>query len=36
MKKSRKDIQQNILLKIIKPLVYVWMFFDAKRKVHKD
>jgi 1-acyl-sn-glycerol-3-phosphate acyltransferase len=36
MKKSRKDIQQNILLRIIKPLVYVWMFFDAKRKVHKE
>lgn len=35
MKKSRKDIQQNILLKLIKPLVYIWMRLDAKRKVHK-
>jgi len=35
MKKSRKDIQQNILLKIIKPLVYIWMRLDAKRTVHK-
>ncbi len=34
MKKSRKDIQQNILLGMIRPLVYVWMRIDSKRKVH--
>jgi 1-acyl-sn-glycerol-3-phosphate acyltransferase len=35
MKKSKKDIQQDILLKLIKPLVYIWMRLDAKRTVHK-
>jgi 1-acyl-sn-glycerol-3-phosphate acyltransferase len=35
MKKSRKDIQQDILLKMLKPLVYIWMWLDAKRKVYK-
>lgn len=35
MKKSRKDIQQDVLLKLLKPLVYIWMWLDAKRKVHK-
>ncbi|MCF7925734.1 MAG: 1-acyl-sn-glycerol-3-phosphate acyltransferase [Candidatus Izimaplasma sp.] len=32
MKKRKKDIQQDILLKIVKQLVKVWMFFDAKSK----
>lgn len=36
MKKTFKDIQQNILLKLIKPLVYIWMWLDASRKVHID
>ena len=36
MKKSRKDIQQDILMFILRPLVYIWMWFDAKRKVIKD
>lgn len=34
MKKTYKDIQQNILLTLIKPLVYIWMWLDASRKVH--
>jgi len=34
MKKTHKDIQQNILLTLIKPLVYIWMWLDASRKVH--
>ncbi len=32
MKKRKKDIQQDILLKIIKQLAKVWMLFDAKVK----
>ncbi len=36
MKKSRIDIQQDILLKLLKPFVYIWMFFDAKRVVRKN
>ncbi|XMB72943.1 lysophospholipid acyltransferase family protein [Mycoplasmatota bacterium WC30] len=35
MKKTFKDIQQNILLALLKPLVYIWMRIDSKRKVHK-
>ncbi len=34
MKRTFKDIQQNILLSMIRPLVYLWMRIDAKRKVH--
>lgn len=34
MKRTFKDIQQNILLSMIRPLVYIWMRIDAKRKVH--
>ncbi|MDY0294939.1 MAG: 1-acyl-sn-glycerol-3-phosphate acyltransferase [Acholeplasmataceae bacterium] len=33
MKKRRIDIQQNILLTLLRPLVYIWMRFDSKRKV---
>ncbi|MBN2604600.1 MAG: 1-acyl-sn-glycerol-3-phosphate acyltransferase [Bacilli bacterium] len=33
MKKTKNDRMQDIALTIIKPLVYVWMFFDAKRTV---
>jgi len=36
MKKSRIDIQQNILLFFIKPLVYPWMWLDAKRIIKRD
>lgn len=36
MKKSRIDKQQDILLTILKPLVYIWMWFDAKRKVKRS
>ena len=34
MKKSKRDIQQNILLGTLRPFVYLWMRSDAKRKVH--
>lgn len=36
MKKSAKDKQQDILLKLIKPFIYLWMRFDAKRRINKD
>ncbi len=36
MKKKFRDIQQDILLNLARPLVYIWMWFDAKRKVHRD
>jgi len=36
MKKSRIDKQQNILLFFIKPLVYPWMWLDAKRIIKRD
>ena len=36
MKKTRLDKQQNFLLFLIKPLVYLWMWLDAKRIVKKD
>lgn len=35
MKKTKKDKFQDVALTIIKPLVYVWMFLDAKRTVKK-
>jgi len=35
MKKTLRDIQQNILLTLLKPFVYIWMIIDSKRKVHK-
>lgn len=34
MKKSLRDLQQDILLTLIKPLVYIWMWLDAKCKIH--
>ena len=33
MKKSRIDRQQDFLLNFLRPLVYLWMRMDAKRKV---
>lgn len=33
MKKRRIDIQQDILLNLLRPLVHIWMRMDAKRKV---
>lgn len=36
MKKNKKDKQQDILLSLIKPFVYLWMRLDAKRKINKD
>jgi 1-acyl-sn-glycerol-3-phosphate acyltransferase len=36
MKKTRLDIQQDFLLFLIKPIVYLWMWLDAKRVVKKD
>ncbi len=33
--KEFKYRQQTILLRILKPLVYIWMWLDSKRKVHK-
>lgn len=35
MKKRRLDIQQDILMTILRPLVYLWMRKDSKRKVYK-
>ncbi len=35
MKKTRKDIFQDIALSILRPLVYIWMFFDMRVKVNK-
>lgn len=36
MKKTFKDFQQDLLLFLVRPLVYVWMFFDSKSKVIKS
>lgn len=36
MKATRKDKRQDFLLKLIKPLARLWMFFDAKREVVFD
>ncbi len=36
MKKTRLDIQQDLLMFLLRPLVFIWMFFDAKRKVIRD
>lgn len=36
MNRKWKDIQQDILMFLLRPLVYIWMWFDAKRKVIKD
>ena len=33
MRRNWKDIQQDILLNLIRPLVHIWMRIDAKRKV---
>lgn len=35
MKKRRIDIQQDILLTLLRPLVHLWMRKDSKRKVFK-
>ncbi|MCF7926884.1 MAG: 1-acyl-sn-glycerol-3-phosphate acyltransferase [Candidatus Izimaplasma sp.] len=36
MKKRRKDIIQDILLKLIIPFVHIWMLFDVKtKKIYK-
>ncbi len=35
MKKTRLDIQQDILLAIVRPFVHLWMHKDSKRKVFK-
>lgn len=34
MKKRRIDRQQDILLSILRPFVYLWMRMDSKRKTH--
>lgn len=36
MKKTRLDKQQSFLMWLVKPLVYLWMWSDAKRKVNCD
>ncbi len=38
MKKKKKwiDIQQDILMFILRPLVYIWMWISSKRKVIRD
>jgi len=36
MKRKFRDIQQDVLMFIFRPFVYVWMWFDAKRKVTRD
>ncbi len=36
MKKTRLDRQQDFLLWLLKPLVHIWMWLDAKRTVIKD
>ena len=36
MEKTRLDKQQSFLMWLLKPLVYLWMWSDAKRKVNKD
>lgn len=35
MKKRRIDIQQDIIMNILRPLVYLWMRKDSKRKVFR-
>ena len=35
MKRTRKDIFKDIVLNMLRPLVYVWMFFDMKAVIHK-
>ncbi len=36
MKKTKKDLFQDFLLTIIRPLVHVWMFFDVRVTINKD
>lgn len=36
MKRTRLDRQQDFLMRLVVPLVYLWMRKDAKRVVHKD
>jgi len=36
MKKTRLDRQQDFLMWLLRPLVYIWMTIDAKRKVITD
>lgn len=33
MKRTFRDIRRDVILRLLKPLVYVWMMFDAKRKI---
>ena len=35
MKRTKKDVFQDIVLNTLRPLVYIWMFFDMRVKVHK-
>ncbi len=35
MKKTKKEIFQDVVLTIIRPLVHIWMFFDMKVKINK-
>ena len=34
MKRTKKDIFKDIILHLIRPLVYIWMFFDMKVKIN--
>jgi len=36
MKKARIDRQQDFALFVCRPLIYIWMWADAKRKVNRD
>jgi len=36
MEKTKLDRQQDFLLRLLHPLVYLWMWKDAKRIVHRD
>lgn len=36
LKRTRLDLQQDIIMFLLRPLVFIWMWIDAKRKVHRD
>lgn len=36
MKPTFKDLQQDFLMLLLRPLVFIWMRLDAKRIVHRD
>ena len=36
MKRTFNDIRRDVILKLLKPLVYIWMTLDAKRKIVKQ